>query len=112
DYVGVGDGRRMGPAGDEPGDVGGVDDEQRPDLVGDRPEGGEVDRAGIGGGRGDDGPGPLGPGQIPDHVVVEDLGVGVHAVGNELVEAPGEVDRRAVGQVAALVEAHPHDLVA
>ena len=75
DDVGVGDGRRVGAAGDEAGDVGGVDDEQRADLVGDGPEGGEVDDARVGGGPGDDGLGPLGGGQVGDLVVVEDLGL-------------------------------------
>src|SRR5581483_5055503 len=100
------------PAGDEAGDVGGVDDQQRPDLVGDRPEGREVDRAGVGGGAGDDGLGPLCPGQVADGVVVEGLRLVVDPVGHELVEPPGEVHRGAVGEVATLVEAHAHDLVA
>ena len=43
-----------GPAGDEPGDVGGVEHEQRADLVGDRAERLGVDDARVGRGAGDD----------------------------------------------------------
>ena len=45
-------------------------------------------------------------------VVVDALGLAVDAVGDEVVEAAAEVDRRPVGEVPALVEAHAHDLVA
>ena len=45
-------------------------------------------------------------------VVVEGLGVAVDAVRHEVVELPAEVHRRPVREVAALVETHPHDLVA
>ena len=38
--------------------------------------------------------------------------VAVHVVGHEVVVLAGEVDRRAVGQVAALVEGEAHDGVA
>ena len=54
DDVGVRDRRRVRATGDEPGDVRGVDDEQRADLVGDRAERREVDGARVGGGAGDD----------------------------------------------------------
>ena len=47
-----------------------------------------------------------------DLVVVDALRLAVDAVGHEVVEAPAEVHRRAVGEVPTLVEAHPHDLVA
>ncbi len=49
-------GHRVGvhAAGDEPGDVGGVEHEQRTDLVGDVAERLRVDDAGVGGGAGDD----------------------------------------------------------
>ena len=46
-------------AGDEPGDVRGVEHEQRADLVGDLAERARVDDARVGGGAGDDDLGPF-----------------------------------------------------
>ena len=63
DDVGVRHRGGVGPAGDQPGDVGGVDDQQGADLVGDGPEGREVDDPGVGGGAGDDRLRPLGAGR-------------------------------------------------
>ena len=40
------------------------------------------------------------------------LGVAVDAVRHEVVDPSAEVHRRPVGEVATLVEAHAHDLVA
>ena len=57
-------------------------------------------------------PRPLAHREVADHVVVEHLGVVVDAVRDEVVHAAAEVDRRAVREVAALVEAHAHHLVA
>ena len=72
-----------------------------------------VDDAGVGGGAGD------------DHLRALVLGarsrtwsksmrssLGGHAVGDEVVEPAAEVDRRAVGEVAAVVEAQAEDRVA
>src|SRR5207248_2437570 len=47
-----------------------------------------------------------------DLVVVEALVALGHAVRDEVVKLSAEVDRRAVGEMAALVELHPHELVA
>src|SRR5205085_10048856 len=88
------------------------EDEQRAHVVADAAQGLGVPQAGVGGGAGDDGPGSLLGGQVGDLVVVEALVALGHAVGDELEEAAAEVDRRAVGEVAALVELHAHELVA
>jgi len=53
--------------------------------------------------------GPLCAGQPLDFVVVEPLGLGVDAVGDNLVELAGTVGRAAVGQVAAVEQVHAHD---
>ena len=80
DDVGVRHRRRVRATGDEPGDVRGVDHEQRADLVGDRTERLEVDDARVRGRAGDDQLRPLARGELADRVVVEDLGVVVDAV--------------------------------
>ena len=86
DDVGVGHRVGVDAAGDEAGDVGGVEEEQGADLVGDRAERLGVDDAGVGRGAGDDHLGPLGLGQVADLVVVEALVALGDAVGDELVE--------------------------
>ena len=78
--------------------------------MGDVGEGLEVDGPGIGGGSGQDHAGPVLPGQVPDLVIV-DAAVGPQAVGHHIVILAGEVDRRAVGQVAALVQTHAQHCV-
>ena len=102
----------MRAAGDQAGDVRGVDEQQRADLVGDGAERLEVDDARIRGGARDDQARPLAHGEVADLVVVEHLGRVVDAVRDEVVHAAAEVDRRPVREVAALIEAHAHDLVA
>ena len=51
-------------------------------------------------------------GEVANRVVVERFRLVVDAVGHEVVHAAAEVDRRTVREVAALVEAHAHHLVA
>ncbi len=49
----------------------------------------------------------------PAHLVeVDQLRLRVEPVGHDVVELAGEVDRRAVGEVSALVETHAQDGVA
>ena len=112
DHVG---GRRrvgVGAASYEAGDVGGVEHQPGPDLVGDLPQRLGADQAGVGGGPGHDQLGPVAAGQVPELVEVDALVAGGHAVGDEVVEGAGEVDRRPVGEVAPVVEAHAQHRVA
>ncbi len=102
----------MRAARDEAGDVGGVDEEERADLVGDGTERGEVDDARVRGRARDDHLRAGGLRDRADRVVVERLGFGVEAVPDEVVHAPAEVHRRAVGEVTTLVEGHAHHRVA
>ena len=72
--------------GHQAGDVGGVEEEQGADLVGDGPEGFGVDATGVGGGAGDDQRGVL-PADHVAHLVEVDALVGAgDAVGHEPVE--------------------------
>ena len=102
----------MRAAGDQPRDVRGVDHQQRADVVGDRSERLEVDDPRVRGRARDDQLRVLPLRELADRVVVERLLRVVDAVRDEVVEAAAEVDRRTVGEVAALVQAHAHDLVA
>ena len=86
---------------------------QRADRVGDLPERLRVDDPRVGGGPGHDQLGPLALGQVGHLVEVDDLArpVGVvagrgHAVGHEAPDLARDRGRRAVGEVAALVEPH------
>ena len=103
---------RVLPAGDEAGDVGGVEHEQRADLVGDGAERLGVDDARVGGGAGDDDLRPVLEGDVAHLVEVDALVARRDAVGHEAVELAAGVHRRAVGEVAALVEAQAEHGVA
>jgi hypothetical protein len=104
--VGVRDGVGVETGGDEPGDVGHVDDEMRPHLVGDRTEHRPVQRAGIGRKTRDEKARTVAPGEIADLVIVHESVRGAHAVGDGVVELAGEIHRRPVGQVTAGGKTH------
>ena len=89
-----------------------VDEQQRADLVGDRAERLEVDDARVGRRTGDDHLRLVLVCQPRHLVVVEQLGVVVEPVADEVEELGREVDGRAVREVAALVERHAHHGVA
>ncbi len=112
DHVGVGDRGWMEPGGHQAGDVSHVHEQVGPHLVGDLREALEVNDTGVGGGTGDDHFGAVTSGQISNLVIVDAVGYGVYAVGHHFVLLPGEVDGGAVGQVAAIVQAHAQDGVA
>ncbi len=99
----------MRATGDEADDVGGVDEEDRTDLVGDCAERTPVDEAGVGRVTGDDHLGLVLLGETEDLVEVDHLRFRVDSISNEIVVLAGEVDRGPVGEVTALVEAHPQD---
>ena len=100
------------PRGDEPGDVGHVHHHGRPDLAGNLGELVEVEEARVGAGAHHQDARPVLAGQPPDLVHVHRLVGLAQAVRDDLEEAAGEVHRRAVGEVAAEVEAHGEQRVA
>ena len=101
-----------GPARDQPDEMGGVHHKQGPCFVGDGPEGVVVQVAGVGGVSGQQDFGAVAEGFVPHLVHVDPFGVAVHPVGGEVVEAAGEVDRGAVGEVAAFGQAEAEHRVA
>ena len=110
--LGMGEGRRVGAAGDEAGNVGHVHHEQRAHGIGDGAEAGEVQHPRVAAATGDDELGVVFFGQPLHLVVVDGLGIAVNAVGHEVVEVAGEVDAGAVGEVAAHVQLHTEHGVA
>ena len=112
DDVGVRHRVRVGAADDQPGDVRGVEQEQRSDFVGDRPERLRIDPTGVRRGSGDDHLRVVLEGEVADLVHVDALVAGRHLVGDEPVEQPAGIDRRAVREVAAVVEAQAEHGVA
>src|SRR3954452_6000347 len=83
-------------AGDQPGEVGHVDQEGGVDLVGDLAEEPKVRVAGVGGVAGDDHEWTELSGQRPDLVVVQQPGGGVDAVAALLEQLAGDVGTEAV----------------
>lgn len=88
DEMRVGDGVRVNAACHEPGDVRHVHHEVRPDLVGDLPEGGEVDHPRIGACSRDDHPRPVFPSETANLVHVDPVGHGIDAVAHHAVHLP------------------------
>ena len=112
DDVGVGNGRRMGVAGDEAGEVGHVDHEKRADFVGDVAHAGEVELAGVGAAAADDNFWFFTEGDGFELVVVDGFCVAANLIADDAVELAGEVEFVAVGEVAAVGEVEAEDAVA
>jgi hypothetical protein len=112
DDVGVGHRARDRLAGDQADEVGGVDHEDRADLVGHLAEGGEVDGARDGGAAGDDHLRLVLARQVAHLVVVDVLGVLGHAVVHGVEPLAREADLGAVGEVAAVRQRHREHRVA
>ena len=93
DHVGIGHRTGMGLPRHQTDEVGGVHHEDRADLVGDLPEALIVEGPRVGGVAGEDDLGLVLFGQPADLVHVDDLGLGVHPVGDEVVVEPTEVHR-------------------
>ncbi len=78
-----------------------VDEQLRSDGVGDAPEGGKVDMAGIGRTAGDDDLGPVLVGEALHLVHVEQVILFAHRIVHRVEPLAGLIDARPVGQVAA-----------
>ena len=102
----------MEPGGNEAGDMGHVHEQLGIHLVGDGAELGEVDGTGIGAGARHDDRGTVLMGEAAHFVIVDEAGVLVHAVGNHVEQAAGEVHRAAVRQVAAVGQVHAQNGIA
>ena len=102
----------MRAARHQSGEMGHVDDEIGPDLVADGAEAGEIPMARIGRAAGDDQLRLVLARQPRDALHVDALRLAVDAVGDRLEPAPGHVDRRTVGEMAAGGEVEPHERVA
>ena len=113
DDVGVRHRGGVQPGRDQAGDVGHVHHQGRPDLAGDLGEAVEVEDARVGAGADhqDRAACARGPAAPTSSMSMRLVGL-AQAVGDDLEELAGEVDRRAVGEVAAEVEAHGEQRVA
>ena len=89
-----------------------IDEQIGANLVGDGAETGEVQHLRIGGEAGDDHLRLMLHGQALDFVVVDQAGNVVDAVLHGVVDLAGEADAGAVGQVAAVGQAHAQHAVA
>ena len=110
--VGVRDGALVQTGGHQARDVGHVHHEDGTHLIGDGPETGEVDLAGIGAGAGHDGGGLVLAGDAGHFVIVDAAGLAAHAVEDVAEQLARKVDGAAVGQMAAVGQIHAQDGVA
>ncbi len=111
DDVGVGDGRGVGVAGDEAGEVSHVDHKKGADFLGDLAHAGEVELAGVGAAAANDDLRFFAEGDGFELVVVNGFGIAADLVADDAVELAGEVELMAVGEVAAVGEVEAEDAV-
>ena len=102
----------MSAAGDEPGEVGDVEQQQGADLVGDRPERFRLETPRVTRRAADDHLRAMLEGEVADSIHVDALVTRSDLVGDEVVGQSTGVDGGAVGEVAAVVEAEPEHGVA
>ena len=112
DDVGVRHRVRVQAGGDEPGEVRHVDHQVGADLVGDLAEAREVEHARVGRPAGEQQLRPPLAGDPRDLVHVDQVVVRRDLVGRDVVQAAGDVDLHAVGEVAAVRQREAHDRVA
>ena len=102
----------MEASGHEAREVGHVDPERSPDLVGDLAERGEVEVARVRGPPRDDDPRIVLERPVAHQVHVDDERLGIDAVGDGVVELAREVQLHAVGEVATVRELEAENGVA
>ena len=112
DDVGMRERARMHAAGHEAGEMRHVDHKIGAHLIGDLAEAAEIDDARIGRAAGDDHFRPVLLGEPLDLLHVDQVIVAPHAIGHRLEPAAGQIDWRAVGQMAAGGKIEPHEGVA
>ena len=99
-------------AGNETRDVRHIDHEERAVPVRDLAHDLAIDGAGIGGGAGDEQFGVMLLYEVFHMVIVDAAGGGIDAVADAAVDLAGEIDGRAVAQVAAVGKIHAHERIA
>ena len=104
--------RRIQAGSHEAGKVCHVDEELGTDLVGDGPERGKVDDAGVRAAASHQERGPLAQRQVAQLVVVDAAGGGIDPVVHRLPDPATVVDSRAMRQVTAVRQRHAHELAA
>ncbi len=92
--------------------MGHVHHQKRADFIGDFAEAFEIDLTRVRGRAGEDELRLFAMGDLAHLVVIDQVIVGAHAVRHRLKPLAGNVDRRAVGQVAAAGEIHAEKFVA
>ncbi len=102
----------IGLAGHQTDEVSRVDHEDCLDVVGDLTESLVVELARVGRISGKKNLRPVLFGQALDLVHVDDLGVRVDAIGNDVVIETRKVNWRTMGEMAAVIESHPQHRVA
>ena len=105
--VGIGHGRGVFASGHQARKVRHVDHQLGADFIGDLAQAGKIQLTRIGAVPRDDQLGIAFLGRLFDLIVIDHLGVRVHAIGNKVEESAREVDLQAVGQVAAVARSMP-----
>ena len=102
----------MRPARHQTGNVRHVDEEQRPDRIGDLPHALEIDETRVSRSTGGDHFRTAFVGQLGQRVIVDHLGLAAHAVVHHVVELARKIRLVPVGEMPAVGEVHGEDPVA
>ena len=105
DDVAVWDRVGVRATGDQAGDMSRIEQQQGANLVGDLPQGSRLDDPGVSRSTSHDQFGSDRPSLVAQLVHVDALVAAGQAVGHEVVKLATGVDRRTMGQVAAVVQA-------
>ena len=97
---------------DKTGDVRHVDHQKRPITVRNVGKGLEVNGSGVGGRAGHEQLRAVPVDHILDLVIVDAAGLRVHTIADAVIILAGQIDPRAVGQMAAAGKIHAHERVA
>ncbi len=111
-HVGEGNRVRVQTGSDQTGDVGHVDEQQRPDLVSDGAKAREIEGLGVGGKAGNDDLRLVFHGQTLDFVVIDQPGGSVQAILHGVVQLARGRHLGAVGQVTTMRQTHAENGVA
>jgi len=101
----------MHPGGDQSGDMSHVDHQLGSDFISDRPEGGEIQDAGVGARSGDDQLRPVLQCQSPHLVHVDASGLPRHPVVEEGVRPSREVDGKTMREMPPMGKVHGEDRI-
>ena len=102
----------MGTTGNQTGDVSHINHKYGADFVGNIRKDLEINRSGVSGRTGDQQLGLILLRHIPNLVIIDQAGLVIDIIRNNIIVLTGNISRTAVRQMAAVCKAHTHQRIA